>query len=169
MLTSASWCSSAASSCCRSPPTRSSGRCSARRAGSGWRWRRGWARLLTFDHDPASREPTVEVAHEALLREWPRLGEWLAASRERLLVQRRMMFSAAEWQHSGRESSFLATGARLAQFAELAQNADGGAALALTAGEQADIAASPDQEARGQAAAPDQQGPQPSLPQRAAR
>src|SRR5690606_8544787 len=28
----------------------------------------GQYRLLTFDKDPASREPTVEVAHEALIR-----------------------------------------------------------------------------------------------------
>jgi hypothetical protein len=35
--------------------------------------RYGDARLLTFDRDPATREPTVEVAHEALLRNWPRL------------------------------------------------------------------------------------------------
>ena len=34
--------------------------------------RYGVARLLAFDHDPATREPTLEVAHEAVLREWPR-------------------------------------------------------------------------------------------------
>ena len=38
-------------------------------------------RLLTFDRDPVTRGPTVEVAHEALLREWGRLPEWLEASR----------------------------------------------------------------------------------------
>ena len=31
------------------------------------------ARLLTLDRDPRTRVPTVELAHEALLREWPRL------------------------------------------------------------------------------------------------
>ena len=41
----------------------------------------GKARLLTFDNDPATRAPTVEVAHEALLREWPRLREWLNETR----------------------------------------------------------------------------------------
>jgi hypothetical protein len=43
----------------------------------------GWAqaRLLTLDHHPASRQPTVEVAHEALLREWPRLRGWLDEDR----------------------------------------------------------------------------------------
>ncbi len=39
-------------------------------------------RLLTLDHDPATRSPTVEVAHEAILREWERLRKWLSESRE---------------------------------------------------------------------------------------
>ena len=34
-------------------------------------------RLLTFDRDPDTREPTVEVAHEALLSAWHRLRDWL--------------------------------------------------------------------------------------------
>ena len=59
----------------------------------------------------------MEVAHEALLRTWPRLREWLDASRERLQVQRRLLPSAAEWQAAGQDPSFLASGARLAQFA----------------------------------------------------
>ena len=42
----------------------------------------GSARLLTFDRDPATRGPTVEVAHEALLREWERLRIWLDESRD---------------------------------------------------------------------------------------
>ena len=35
------------------------------------------ARLITFDRDPVTREPTVEVAHEALIREWPRMRTWV--------------------------------------------------------------------------------------------
>ncbi|VAV98554.1 Serine/threonine protein kinase, partial [hydrothermal vent metagenome] len=31
-------------------------------------------RLVTFDRDPTTRGPTVEVAHEAILTEWPRLA-----------------------------------------------------------------------------------------------
>jgi WD40 repeat protein len=36
------------------------------------------ARLLTTGQDPVSDQPTVEVAHEALIRSWPRLQRWLA-------------------------------------------------------------------------------------------
>src|SRR5262249_31139580 len=47
----------------------------------------GRARLLSFDRDPITRGPTVEVAHEALLREWPRLRAWLEASRADVRMQ----------------------------------------------------------------------------------
>jgi hypothetical protein len=40
-------------------------------------------RLLVTGSDGAGR-PTVEVAHEALIRTWPRLREWIDANREKL-------------------------------------------------------------------------------------
>lgn len=71
------------------------------------------ARLLTFDRDLQTREPTVEPAHEALLRAWGRLGEWLEAARDDLRTQQRLASGAAEWQAAGRDASYLLTGARL--------------------------------------------------------
>src|SRR5262249_38665568 len=79
----------------------------------------GQYRLLTFDHDPLTRGPTVEIAHEALIHEWQRLRGWLAEDREDLHVQRRLMASAADWIKSGKDASFLAAGARLDQFEAL--------------------------------------------------
>ena len=76
----------------------------------------GRARLLTFDRDPLTRIPTVEVAHEALLREWPRLREWLAESRADVRTQRQLAAAAQDWQAAGQDSSFLLSGARLEQF-----------------------------------------------------
>ena len=35
----------------------------------------GSHRLLSFDRDPVTADPTVEVAHEALIREWDRFQE----------------------------------------------------------------------------------------------
>lgn len=78
-------------------------------------------RLLTFDRDPVTRGPTVEVAHEALLRTWDRLRAWLDTSRNDLLVHRQLMAAASEWEASDRDPSFLAGGARLSQFEGLAQ------------------------------------------------
>jgi hypothetical protein len=84
----------------------------------------GRYRLLTFDHDPQTREPTVEVAHEALIRSWGRLRKWLDASRDDLRAQRRLAAAAREWQQSRHDSSFLADSARLAQFEALTTSSD---------------------------------------------
>ncbi len=78
------------------------------------------ARLLTSDRDPESREPTVEVAHEALIREWGRLRSWLDANREDLYTQRRLMQDATEWLRSNCDAGLLASGTRLIQFEEYA-------------------------------------------------
>jgi WD40 repeat protein len=97
----------------------------------------GQARLLTFDRDLITREPTVEVAHEALLRTWTRLREWLDSSRADLRVQRQLAGAASEWA-AGQDTSFLASGSRLAQFAALAD----ANAVALTAEERSYLEAS---------------------------
>ncbi len=79
----------------------------------------GQARLLTIDRDPVTRAPTVEVAHEALIREWARLRGWLDVSREWLRLQRQLALAVRDWEQSERDGSFLASGARLAQFEAL--------------------------------------------------
>jgi len=76
----------------------------------------GKSRLLSFDRDLQTRGPTVEVAHEALLREWSRLREWLNESRADVRMQRSLAYAAAEWNKAQRDHSFLLTGARLEQF-----------------------------------------------------
>ena len=76
----------------------------------------GKARLLSFDRDPETRGPTVEVAHEALLREWFRLREWLAESRADVRTLRQLAASAAEWHTNDRDKGFLLSGSRLQQF-----------------------------------------------------
>jgi WD40 repeat protein/serine/threonine protein kinase/DNA-binding XRE family transcriptional regulator len=101
-------------------------------------------RLLTLDRDPLTREPTVEVAHEALLRKWGRLRAWLDEARDDLRVQRRLGQAAAEWAAGNGDGAFLATGARLAQFAALA---DAGR-IALNSDERAYITASLAEQAR---------------------
>ena len=82
----------------------------------------GHARLLSFDHDPITRGATVEVAHEALLREWSRLREWLNESRTDVRLQRQLATAANEWASAQRDPSFLLTGARLEQFEGWAVN-----------------------------------------------
>ena len=89
----------------------------------------GRYRLLTFDHDPITRDPTVEVAHEALLREWSRLRRWLTESRDDIRNQRQVARAAAEWEAAARDNSYLIPGgARLEQFMNWRQGTD----IALT-------------------------------------
>ncbi|MEI7845132.1 MAG: protein kinase, partial [Chloroflexota bacterium] len=75
----------------------------------------GKARLLSFDRDPLTRSPTIEVAHEALIREWTRLSEWLIESRTDVRAQRQLAQAANEWQSASQDASFLLSGVRLEQ------------------------------------------------------
>jgi WD40 repeat protein/serine/threonine protein kinase/DNA-binding XRE family transcriptional regulator len=75
----------------------------------------GRYRLLTFDHDPITREPTVEVAHEAILREWERLRQWLNDSRDDIRQERALARAAEEWDQHQQDVSFLLRGKRLEQ------------------------------------------------------
>jgi WD40 repeat protein/serine/threonine protein kinase/DNA-binding SARP family transcriptional activator len=84
----------------------------------------GRHRLLSFDRDPATRIPTVEVAHEALFREWGRLRAWLDENRDNLRSHQRLVAAAAEWHKAGREPGFLLRGTRLDQFKAWADTTD---------------------------------------------
>jgi WD40 repeat protein/DNA-binding SARP family transcriptional activator len=88
-------------------------------------------RLLSFDRDPETREPTVEIAHDALLRAWDRLREWISEAREDLQTQRQLAAAAREWLEAGRDPSFLVRGSRLERLETWRREAG----LALTRGE----------------------------------
>lgn len=64
-------------------------------------------RLLTMD------ESTVEVSHEALLREWPRLQGWLEEDATGRQLRQHVTSAARQWQAAGRDESELYRGARL--------------------------------------------------------
>jgi len=83
----------------------------------------GRHRLLSFDRDPSTREPTVEIAHEALLGVWTRLHDWIDDARDDIRTQRRLSADAVEWESAQRDESFLLRGARLEQAASWARTA----------------------------------------------
>jgi WD40 repeat protein/DNA-binding SARP family transcriptional activator len=72
-------------------------------------------RLLTLDHNPTTNSATVELAHEALIREWRRFHTWIDESRGDLRQQRVLAAAAEEWRAAGQDRSYLLTGSRLAQ------------------------------------------------------
>lgn len=71
------------------------------------------ARLLTLDRDPQTRAPTVELAHEALIRHWPRLAGWIADAGAGLRLQRQVADAAAAWDTQGRDNGDVYRGLRL--------------------------------------------------------
>ncbi len=98
----------------------------------------GKARLITFDRDPITRSPTVEVTHEAIIREWGRLRTWLDESREDVRLERNLSAMTHEWETSGGDNSFLLRGVRLQQYERWLQTTQ----VSLTAQERAYLDAS---------------------------
>jgi WD40 repeat protein/DNA-binding SARP family transcriptional activator len=76
------------------------------------------ARLLTASED------SVEVAHEALLTEWPRLRAWLEEDAEGRRLQAHLITAAREWEARGRDPEDLYRGARLAAALEWSSGRD---------------------------------------------
>jgi WD40 repeat protein len=72
------------------------------------------ARLITTD------EESAEVAHEALIREWPTLRLWLQDNREGLRLHRHLTESAQAWREMEDDPGELYRGARLEQAEEWA-------------------------------------------------
>ncbi|MDX6677184.1 MAG: hypothetical protein QOE31_1236, partial [Solirubrobacteraceae bacterium] len=60
----------------------------------------------------------VELAHEALLREWPRLRGWIEDDRDGLRIQRGLSSAAAEWERLGHDEGALFRGTRLGEAVE---------------------------------------------------
>lgn len=75
------------------------------------------ARLLVTGRDPAGYE-TVEVVHEALIRSWSRLQEWLNTDRAFRIWQERLRASLRQWQISEHDSGALLRGVPLAEAEE---------------------------------------------------
>ncbi len=73
----------------------------------------GSHRLLSFDRDPITRLPTVEVAHEALIRAWPRLRDWVDGDRDGLRLLRHLSQAAAAWRLRDHDPDELYRGGRL--------------------------------------------------------
>jgi DNA-binding SARP family transcriptional activator/WD40 repeat protein len=74
-------------------------------------------RLVTLGEDEA------EIAHEALLRDWPRLREWLEEDAEGQRLHRHLTHAARVWLQGGRDPAELYRGSRLVAAIERADDA----------------------------------------------
>ncbi len=122
-------------------------------------------RLLSLDHDPLTRQPTVEVAHEAILREWERLRIWLEENQADLAMHRQLIRATGEWLVAGGDESFLLRGTRLSQIESWAEDTD----LELTADEQSFLESSIQQRLERNAAELDRREQKAHLEKRANR
>ncbi|MGH8771011.1 MAG: TIR domain-containing protein, partial [Burkholderiales bacterium] len=73
------------------------------------------ARLLFTDRNPATGHETVEVAHEALIRNWARLTDELNKNREFFLWRQRLGFKIGEWERRDRDHDELLRGEALSE------------------------------------------------------
>lgn len=70
------------------------------------------SRLLTMSSQTPD-ERTVNVAHEALIRGWPKLRRWIDDEREGLRIHRQITETAREWRSRSRDAGYLYRGLRL--------------------------------------------------------
>lgn len=64
------------------------------------------ARLLVFNRE-RDREETVEIAHEALLRVWPLLQEWIRDDAKNLQQVEAVQRATFEWTARRKDADFL--------------------------------------------------------------
>ncbi|WP_103762694.1 PQQ-binding-like beta-propeller repeat protein [Roseovarius confluentis] len=64
------------------------------------------ARLFVAGTNDAGT-PVVAMSHEALLRSWPRLVEWLERDRELLRMRARLAYAARRWEEASRDTQLL--------------------------------------------------------------
>jgi WD40 repeat protein/energy-coupling factor transporter ATP-binding protein EcfA2 len=71
------------------------------------------ARLVRQTEGNTPNDTQVEVAHEALIRNWRQLVEWLEDARVNLRQRLRLKAAAAQWEEKGRDQGALLRGALL--------------------------------------------------------
>ncbi len=71
------------------------------------------ARMLRVTEGDVAADTQVEIAHEALIRNWRRLVEWLDAERDRMRKRMRLTAAAEQWNSLGRTDDALWRGALL--------------------------------------------------------
>ncbi|WP_103125289.1 caspase family protein, partial [Nostoc cycadae] len=57
----------------------------------------------------------VDVAHEALIRHWPRLRAWLSENREAIRIERKIETAAQDWENNQRSKDYLLAGTKLTE------------------------------------------------------
>lgn len=75
------------------------------------------SRLVVTGRDSDEHE-TLEIVHEALIRHWDRIPQWLGESQELLIQQRKIENEAKQWSDSGKNIGYLLQKKRLREAKE---------------------------------------------------
>lgn len=81
-------------------------------------------RLLTYSRETGSGRSTIEVAHEAVFREWPRCARWIDDARSDIRQAEELERAAADWMAAERSPDYLLTGTRLRVVEEWARSTE---------------------------------------------
>ena len=85
-----------------------------------WDWVEFFAnkRLLVTGWDESTQEKTVEIIHEALIREWGMLRGWIQSKRQFRIWQERLKTAMYQWEQMPQDEGALLRGAALAEAQE---------------------------------------------------
>ncbi len=72
---------------------------------------------LTAKQPDARPTVSLDIAHEALIRHWQRLRQWISGNRDAIRIARRIEAAAQDWRHHtpSEDVAYLLQGARLAE------------------------------------------------------
>ncbi|MBW4614696.1 MAG: CHAT domain-containing protein [Desmonostoc vinosum HA7617-LM4] len=65
------------------------------------------SRLIVTGIDASTNQEEIEVAHEALIRYWPRLLNWLDENRSKLQLRETIRQAVLEWENQQKDESYL--------------------------------------------------------------
>ncbi|MCP5095373.1 MAG: hypothetical protein GY943_07470, partial [Chloroflexi bacterium] len=71
------------------------------------------SRLIRLTEGISDDDDQIEIAHEALVRNWPRLGEWLEEASVSLRQRRRFANQVENWDRQRRDEDLLLRGTQL--------------------------------------------------------
>ena len=75
-------------------------------------------RLIVTGWDESTQQQTVEIIHEALIREWGMLRDWIKSNRRFRIWQERLQFTVVQWESKQRNPEYLLTGGNLGEAEE---------------------------------------------------
>lgn len=76
------------------------------------------ANLLVTGRDPETDAVVLDVAHEALIQQWPQLRYWLDQDRQGFRIRQQLSQAAREWDSRSRNDDSLYRGAHLLEVEE---------------------------------------------------